>query len=80
MNTDLHRLDRVTEQIIGCAYQVANVLGSGFLEKVYEDALVIELLPAGLRIEQQKSIPVFYHRQVAGGYTAHLLVEDSVLA
>ncbi len=79
MNTDLHRLDRVTEQIIGYAFQVANGLGSGFLEKVYENALVIELLHAGLRIEQQKSIPVFYRKQVVGDYIADLLVEDSVL-
>ena len=79
MNTDLHRLDRVTEQIIGCAFQVANGLGSGFLEKVYENALVIELLRAGLRIEQQKSIPVLYRKQVVGDYIADLLVENSVL-
>ena len=79
MNTDLHRLDRVTEQIIGCAFQVANGLGSGFLEKVYENALVIELLRAGLRIEQQKSIPVLYRKQVVGDYIADLLIENSVL-
>ena len=79
MNTDLHRLDRVTEQIIGCAFQVANGLGSGFLEKVYENALVIELLRAGLRIEQQKSIPVLYRKQVVGDYIADLLVENSEL-
>ena len=79
MNTDLHRLDRVTEQIIGFAFQVANGLGSGFLEKVYENALVIELLRAGLRIEQQKSIPVLYRKQVVGDYISDLLVENSVL-
>lgn len=79
MNTDLHRLDFVTEKIIGCAFKVSNVLGSGFLEKVYENALVIELVKAGLRYHQQKTIPVFYDGQVVGDYIADMLVEDLVL-
>ena len=76
MNTDKHRLDQTTEKIIGCAFQVANGLGSGFLEKVYENALVIELSQAGLRVEQQKSIKVIYAGQVVGDYMADLLVEE----
>lgn len=79
MNTDTHELDRITEKIIGCAFQVSNDLGSGFLEKVYENALVIELSHASLRIEQQKSIRVIYHGKVVGDYIADLVVEDSVL-
>lgn len=43
----------VTEKIIGCAYAVANTLGSGFLEKVYENALAHELCKAGLSLRQQ---------------------------
>jgi GxxExxY protein len=46
--------DRVTEKIIGCAFTVGNRLGCGFLEKIYENALVIELRKAGLRIAQQQ--------------------------
>lgn len=79
MNTDKHRLNNVTEKIIGCAFQVSNGLGSGFLEKVYENALVIELSHAGLRVEQQKTIKVFYDGQVVGDYMADMLVEELVL-
>jgi len=53
MNTD-----KITEKIIGCAYTVSNELGSGFLEKVYENALYIELTEQGLQVEQQRSIGV----------------------
>ena len=79
MNADAHRLDRITEKIIGCAYQVANILGSGFLEKVCENALAIELTNARLAVAQQKSINVIYAGQIVGDYVADLLVEGSVL-
>jgi len=48
MNADEQRLNDVTEKVIGCAYEVANGLGCGFLEKVYENAMRIELRRAGL--------------------------------
>ena len=48
MNTDKNRLNSITEVIIGCAYKVANGLGCGFLEKVYENALLHELRKAGM--------------------------------
>jgi GxxExxY protein len=54
MHTD--NLNGVTEKIIGAAYAVGNTLGSGFLEKVYENALVHEIRKAGLRVNQQHSI------------------------
>ena len=60
--------DKLTEKIIGCAMAVSNTLGVGFLEKVYENALVIELRKAGLKVEQQKPTPVFYDDQVVGDY------------
>jgi GxxExxY protein len=47
MDTDEHRLNEVTERIIKCVYIVANTLGSGFLEKVYENALAHELKKSG---------------------------------
>ena len=48
----------ITEKIIGCAFRVRDKLKCGFLEKVYENAMVIELEKAGLRVEQQAPVPV----------------------
>jgi GxxExxY protein len=64
----------ITGKIIGCAYQVYKKLGSGFLEKVYENALAIELRKQGLSVEQQAKIKVWYDDQVVGEYCADLLV------
>ncbi len=74
MNTD-----QMTEKIIGCAYAVGNELGVGFLEKVYENALLIELEKKGLHVEQQKHVPVIYSGQIVGDYIADLIVEGSVI-
>ena len=71
--------DKITEAVIGCAYRVANTLGCGFLEKVYQNALFHELRKNGLRVEQQKQIQVKYDGIVVGDYVADLLVEDFVL-
>ena len=81
MDTDKERekLDRLTERIIGCAYEVSNTLGCGFLEKVYENALAIELRRAGLRLEQQKPIQVRYKGELVGEYILDLLVEGVVI-
>ena len=79
MNADARRLDEITEKIIGCAFRVANVLGCGFLEKVYENALAVELRKSGLRVEQQAPIQVMYEGVVVGDYVADLLVEECVL-
>jgi len=54
-------INALTEKITGCAYRVHNELGPGFLEKVYENALKIELAEAGLSVAQQHPIPVRYH-------------------
>ncbi|MEB3180329.1 MAG: GxxExxY protein [Nostocaceae cyanobacterium] len=72
-------INQVTQRIIGCAYQVSNVLGAGFLEKVYENALAHELRKAGLIVEQQYGITVFYDGVVVGEYFADLLVARCVL-
>ena len=60
MNTDGHKseIDSVTEKIIGCAFTVGNRLGCGFLEKIYENALVIEMRKAGLGVAQQQIMEV----------------------
>jgi GxxExxY protein len=81
MNSQERReqLNGISERIIGCAYMVANTLGHGFLEKVYENALAHELRKAGLRVAQQHSIAVRYDGVVVGEYVADLLVEDFVV-
>jgi len=65
--------------VIACAYQVANTLGCGFLEKVYENALAHEIRKTGLLAQQQCQIEVFYDGAVVGEYVADLLVERCVL-
>jgi len=79
MHADARRLDEITERVIGCAYTVANTFGSGFLEKVYENALAHELRKAGYAVQQQWSIHVHYGEVVVGEYIADILVEESVL-
>ncbi len=81
MNADERRLElnRVTERVIGCAFVVGNTLGVGFLEKVYENALVHELRKHGLKVEQQRPIEVWYDGVIVGNYQADLLVEESVI-
>jgi GxxExxY protein len=71
--------DDLTQKIIGCAYKVHNILGPGFLEKVYENALRIELEGLGLTVKQQKPIEVFYAGQVVGEYYADLWVDEHVV-
>ncbi|WP_243317281.1 GxxExxY protein [Geothrix paludis] len=71
--------DPLTSQIIGCAYKVANELGSGFLEKVYENALAHELRKAGLNVAQQHGVQVHYDGVKVGDYVADLLVNEQIL-
>jgi GxxExxY protein len=79
MEIDQNRLNEVTEKIIGCAYAVANGFGCGFLEKVYENAMCVELRRAGLVVQQQNPIPVTWRGQIVGDYYADLLVEGCVI-
>lgn len=79
MNRDEKELNKLTERIIGAAFAVSNGLGAGFLEKVYEYALVYELRKRGLKVTQQHAFKVLYDGQVVGEYVCDLLVEDSVL-
>lgn len=71
--------DPLTERIIGCAYQVSNTLGHGFLEKIYENALAIELRNSGLLAIQQSPISVLYGGVVIGDFFADILVENEVI-
>ena len=72
-------INEITEKIIGASYNVANTLGSGFLEKVYENALVVELNLLGLKVESQKSLKVFYKDVCVGEYFADLFVQDEIV-
>ena len=72
-------IDALTERIIGCAYRVHNELGPGFLEKVYENALQIELDEDGLAAAQQHPLPVRYHERIVGDFYADLIVEGRVI-
>ena len=69
----------LTDKIIKAYYDVYNQLGFGFLEKVYENALLIELRKKGLFCVAQLPIEVFYEEQKVGQYYADILVEDSVI-
>lgn len=65
--------------ILSAFFAVYNRLGHGFLEKVYENALVIELEERGLRVEPQAQIDVLYRGHVVGTYYADLLVDDCIV-
>jgi GxxExxY protein len=77
MNADM--LNALSERIIGCAFAVANGLGSGFLEKVYENALAHELRKAGLTVAQQQGVSVVYDDVIVGEFAADLLVEAAIV-
>jgi len=69
----------ITEKIIGAAFEVHGVLGYGFLEKVYENALLAELCKREVKAEAQKTIKVKYKDVIVGDYVADLVVEDKVI-
>ena len=69
----------LTKKIIGAFFKVYNKLGYGFSEKVYENALALELGKLGLRVEQQKPIVVYYDDQVVGEYFADIVVNGIVI-
>ncbi len=71
-------LNEITAEIINSAYKVANRLGTGFMEKVYENALAYELRKCGLRVAQQSAVRILYDGTNIGDYYADLLVEGSV--
>ena len=73
MNADL------VERVIGAIYEVSNVLGAGFLEKVYEKALVRELALRGLNAKTQVHFAVAYKGQSVGEYVADIVVEDELV-
>jgi len=72
-------INDITYAINGAVFEVNNILGSGFLEKVYENALLVELKSRGLKVKNQVPINVSYKGEVVGEYAADLLVEDKVI-
>ena len=71
--------DPLTEKVIGCAIEVSRHLGCGFAEKVYENALMVELVRSGVRAQQQKAVLVHYRGAVVGDYVVDILVEEGLL-
>jgi len=72
-------INDITYAINGAAFEVNRVLGSGFLEKVYENALLVELKERGLNAESQMPVKVFYKKKVVGEYIIDILVEKKVI-
>jgi GxxExxY protein len=79
MESDNHKHSQLTEKIIKAFYTVYNQLGYGFLEKVYENALLIELRKTGLVAEKQVPIKVYYDDQEVGDYYADIVVNQLVI-
>ena len=72
-------LNELVEKVVGAVYEVANLLGAGFLEKVYERALIQELTLRGLKAQAQVSFSVTYKGNYIGEYFADILVEDKLV-
>jgi GxxExxY protein len=72
-------INELTYKINGAVFEVNKVLGAGFLEKVYENTLLIELRTRGLRADSQVPIKVYYKDEVVGEYTADMLVEEKII-
>ena len=73
------KINDITYAINGAVFEVNRILGPGFLEKVYENALLIELKSKGLKAENQVPVTVSYKENLVGDYIADLIVEDKVI-
>lgn len=69
----------LSKKIIAAAYNVHNELGHGFLERVYKNALAIELEEAGLKCSREVPLKVSYHNRIVGDYYADIIVEDKIV-
>jgi GxxExxY protein len=79
MHADEETLNHLSKRVIGCALTVASALGVGFAEKIYENALALEVRKMGLAAAQQRGIQVWYDGVIVGDYAADLLVDDALL-
>jgi len=71
--------EELTSRIINAAHTVHNTLGYGFLEKIYHNALCVELRNQSLKYETEKPIKVYYSKQLVGEYIADLIVDGKVI-
>lgn len=71
--------EEITDKIIKCYYEVYNALGYGFLEKVYENAMVIKLRSEGFTCLQQCPVEVFFMGEVVGSYNADIIVNGKII-
>ncbi len=69
----------ITKKIIKCFYKIYDELGSGFLESVYEKALMIELKDIGLNADNQKNLDVYYKNQLVGEFKSDIIAEDKII-
>ena len=79
MNADNTDLDSLSGKVLSAEFEVSNTLGAGFLEKVYQRALLRELSLRGIRATTEASLAVIYKGQSVGEYFADLLVEDALV-
>ncbi len=70
---------RLSERVIGCAQNVSYELGAGFLEAVYENALVLELEQEGIAFQRQYQLDIYYKNNKVGQYQADLVIEDKLI-
>ena len=69
----------LVKEIVGAAFEVHNILGYGFLEKVYENALLVELARRASKVDAQQTLKVKYKGAIVGDYVADLVVDDKVI-
>ncbi|HET7625932.1 MAG TPA: GxxExxY protein, partial [Verrucomicrobiae bacterium] len=74
-----YSLQPITEQLIGAAFEVHNILGCGFLERVYQRAMQVELLSRGVNVEIEQVIKVYFKGVIVGDYAADLLVAGKII-
>jgi GxxExxY protein len=79
LNSESLKHHELTEKVIGVFFDVYNELGHGFLESVYEEALAVALGEAGLEVQRQVPVPVWFRRRQIGDFKADLLVDNKVL-
>ncbi len=77
--TDQRKFDLMTERVIGCAFEVANTLGRGFVERVYANALAKELHRHGLSVRREYPVKVYYKEDLVGEFFCDLLVEGKII-
>ena len=79
MNSDEYPLSKLTEKFNGSTFKVHNTIGKGFHEKIYENAIVVEMKKHGISVNQQKELKVEYGGKPMGSFIADLFIEESVI-